>query len=578
MIEVTIRMRMDEGGSELASIVANELIHVIQEQRSIKTNTEMAQRQDFIDDKIRVVEDQIDESTQKVRKFLKENGDSAVWNAYVDNILLRLSDMKKLKESSDALMNAELKKIDRLNAKLSDEPEFVEYSKTLSRDPLWEKYRIDLAELQKQYVAAQATALGQENPAVKSLKAQIDEITEKNKSLVKDEISSRVQSLNPTRQAVLNQLIESQMNLIANRSQSELAEKLVKELELEKEKLFSKLPENQYQLYKMNRDVDYIFDVYKNLLQKKLEAELLALENNSESSKIKGGIEIVDIARPVSKPVSPRIKFISAIAAIAGVAVGIAMAFLSEYFEDTYQSPDEVKDDFNIPLLGILPYVNYRKNGMPLFLPENFSSTAESFRQLAANMELFALGRKSFLVISSIYGEGRSIIVANLAIAMSQIKESVVIVDCDLRNPAQHKIFGFDNNSGLSDFITGKSDIKQILLDTKLQNLKIICSGKAVNSPVELLRSDRMNELIGELKSAFDIVIADSPPLSQFADTLILSQKFDSIILLVDMKKTSREVARRVYEQLSIANVPVIGVVCNKSDVDNYGFRSFEVA
>lgn len=567
MIEVSVRMRMDEGGSEFASIVANELIHVIQEQRSTKANEEITQRQDFINNKIKMVENQIDDSTQKVRNFLKENGDSVVWNAYVDNILLRLSDMKKLRESSSALISAELKKINRLNARLSDEPEFVEYSKTLSKDPLWEKYRLDLAELQKQYVAAQATTLGLKNPTVKSLKAQIDEITEKNKALAKEEISSRVQSLNPTRQTILNQLIESQLNLIAYQSQNELAEKLVNELELEKEKLFSNLPENQFQLYKMNREVDYIFDVYKNLLEKKLEAEILALENNSDNSKVKGGIEIVDIARPVSKPVSPRIKFISVISAIAGIVVGLAMAFLSNYFEDTYQSPDEVKDDLEVPLLGVLPYVNDRKNGMPVLFPENLSYIAESFRLLAANIELFAPEKKSFLVISSLYNEGRSIIVANLAIAMSQIKNNVVIVDCDLRNPSQHEIFGLGNSFGLSNLITEKSNIEQILIDTKLQNLKVICSGKTENNPIELLKSDKMNELMSELKYSFDIIIADSPPLSQFADTLVLAQKFDSIIFLVDMKRTSREIARRVYEQLSISGIPIVGVICNNSDI-----------
>ncbi|MGQ9610129.1 MAG: GumC family protein [bacterium] len=576
MIEVSVRMKMDEGGSEFASIIANELIHVIQEQRSTKANEEITQRQNFINNKIKIVEDQIDDSTQKVRNFLKENGDSVVWNAYVDNILLRLSDMKKLRESSAALISAELKKINRLNVRLSDEPEFVEYSKTLSKDPLWEKYRLDLAELQKQYVAAQATTLGLKNPTVKSLKAQIDEITEKNKALAKEEISSRVQSLNPTRQTILNQLIESQLNLIAYQSQNELAEKLVNELELEKEKLFSKLPENQFQLYKMNREVDYIFDVYKNLLEKKLEAEILALENNSDNSKVKGGIEIVDIARPVSKPVSPRIKFISAIAAIAGIAVGLAMAFLSNYFEDTYQSPDEVKDDLEVPLLGVLPYVNDRKNGMPVLSPENLSYIAESFRLLAANIELFAPEKKSFLVISSLYNEGRSIIVANLAIAMSQIKNNVVIVDCDLRNPSQHEIFGLGNSFGLSNLVTEKSNIEQILLDTKLQNLKVICSGKTENNPIELLKSDKMNELMSKLKSSFDVIIADSSPLSKFADTLVLAQKFDSIIFLVDMKRTSREIARRVYEQLSVSSIPIVGIICNNLDVYDYSFYSYE--
>jgi len=339
MIEVSVKMNMDEGRSERAAIIANELVSVMQKQRSAKADAEMMRRWDFINDRLKVAESEIIESEEDIRQFLKENGNSIVWTANINNMLSRISDLIKLKESGEYALIAEEKKLDQLSAKLENEPDFIEYSKTFARNPLLDKYRTDLADLQKQYVAAMASELGVENPRVKSIKAQIDEVIEKTNSISQEEIASKTQSINPMRQSIMSEIINSQLRQIAYETQLNITKQTLDRLNAEKDRIFSEMPQNQYQLDRINREVEYKGVIYRNLLDKKLDAEILAIENKGDESRIKGGIEIVDIAEPNIRPISPRVKFIGAISALIGIFAGLILAFLGEYLFG-FQKPE----------------------------------------------------------------------------------------------------------------------------------------------------------------------------------------------------------------------------------------------
>jgi len=339
MIEVSVKMNMDEGRSERAAIIANELVSVMQKQRSAKADAEMMRRWDFINDRLKVAESEIIESEEDIRQFLKENGNSIVWTANINNMLSRISDLIKLKESGEYALIAEEKKLDQLSAKLENEPDFIEYSKTFARNPLLDKYRTDLADLQKQYVAAMASELGVENPRVKSIKAQIDEVIEKTNSISQEEIASKTQSINPMRQSIMSEIINSQLRQIAYETQLNITKQTLDRLNAEKDRIFSEMPQNQYQLDRINREVEYKGVIYRNLLDKKLDAEILAIENKGDESRIKGGIEIVDIAEPNIRPISPRVKFIGGISALIGIFAGLVLAFLGEYLSG-FQKPE----------------------------------------------------------------------------------------------------------------------------------------------------------------------------------------------------------------------------------------------
>ncbi len=334
MIEVKIRMRMDEGGSERASVIANELVWVMQKQRGERTNKEMAHRQDFLDEKISYVESQLSDSDKNIRKFLKDKGNSAIWSAYLDSLLGRISSLINMKEGNETLAKAEKKKLDELKAKLEDEPEFTESSRTLSRDVLWNKHKTDLAELELKLIEVRSI-FGEESPRVKSLLDQIAEINGKMRLLANEKmsVSGKTESLNPNYQSIVSQIIESELRLISYNATRDMADKMLKELNSEKDQIFSEMPSNQYQLESMNKEAGYKLNIYEDLMSKKVEAEIMANESINEGSRIKGGIELVDPAQPSSRPVSPRIKFISVIAGIMGLAAGLSMAFLAEYFK-----------------------------------------------------------------------------------------------------------------------------------------------------------------------------------------------------------------------------------------------------
>jgi capsular exopolysaccharide synthesis family protein len=274
------------------------------------------------------------------------------------------------------------------------------------------------------------------------------------------------------------------------------------------------------------------------------------------------------------------------------------MAFLAEYFENTYQSPEEVKEDLDVPILGVIPEVKSRgqkedkdepagspavpaRRSMPLPVLEwPISAEAESFRTLATNIEFSspeeAIG--ALVITSSSAGEGKSFAVANLAVAMAQSKgteyrattDQVVIVDCDMRKGVQHEIFGVSNGIGLTNLLVGKADLGSVLQDTDIPNLRLISCGPTPPNPVELLKSQRMDEMLMELKSACGVFICDSPPVLPVADALVLASKLGGVLLVADLNRTPREMIRRSNEQFTSLGVPLIGLICNRMGAAKY--------
>ncbi len=576
MIEVTVRMRRDEGGSQSAARIANELVSIMQSLRSAKTDAEVERRQDFINGKLDDVTSRMRNSDDKIRQFVKSSGDTLVWSTYADYLMTRLANLVKLKEESGALLIAEQKKLAELKIRLKDEPEWMEYSRTYSQDPLWGKGRTDLMDLRKQ-LAAKLSEFGEKNPEVKLLEAQIVAVEEEMVGIAQEAMSpaARTESRSLTYQTLINQVVEAEMNLIAYEAQSEIAEQKLNELSSERDQIFSEMPENQFQLDKMRREVGYEANAYRALLEKKLEAEIWASENSGDSiHRIRGGIEIIDMAQPGSSPVSPRIKFIGAIAGLVGLAVGLSMAFLAEYFENTYQSPEEAKEDLDTPVLGIIPLIKEQQSGR-ITLPvveSPVSAEAESFKTIVTNIEFSSSETpySALLVTSSSASEGKSFVAANLAVAMAQTKERVILVDCDMRKAIQHNIFGLDNQAGLANLIVGNADLESVIQDTGIPNLKLVSCGPTPPNPIELLKSQRMEEILNELRAACDVLLCDSPPILPVTDSLILASKLDGVLFVADLDHTPRDVIRQAQEQLSKLSVPLLGLICNKVGTAKY--------
>lgn len=206
-------------------------------------------------------------------------------------------------------------------------------------------------------------------------------------------------------------------------------------------------------------------------------------------------------------------------------------------------------------------------HGADLILNDSqYSFNAEQYRGLRTNIEFAQANRKlkSILVTSSIPAEGKSTVAANLAVITAQTSQRILLIEADLRKPTVHKTFHLSNIQGLST-ILNDIDLEPMSVVQYLPELKlsIIPAGLDVPNPSELLVSMRMKEILTELEQHFDLIIIDTPPITSFADGLILANKVDGVVIVSRYGYTKKEEIRKAKEALMGIEALILGYVLN---------------
>jgi len=192
------------------------------------------------------------------------------------------------------------------------------------------------------------------------------------------------------------------------------------------------------------------------------------------------------------------------------------------------------------------------------------SPAAEAYRALCINLEFAAVDRplRSLLVASPAPEEGKSVAVANLAVAMADGDRSVILVDADLRRPRQHELFGLSNERGLSDLFRAGSGVDELPLQSVPNTaLRVLASGPLPPIPGQLLAARRMDEVIAQLLEQADIVLFDAPPVIAVTDASLLASKVDGVLLVVRANHTRREHVRAAKDRLDKVNAWLVGSV-----------------
>ena len=279
----------------------------------------------------------------------------------------------------------------------------------------------------------------------------------------------------------------------------------------------------------------------------------------------------VETAVKPTVPISPKPTQSALLGAVIGLLITSAIIFLIEFLDDTLKTPDDIKAVLDLPTIGFIGELkhNQRKGeaAFGTFVARNpRSPVAEAFRSLRTNLEYSSVDEplKTVLVTSSGESEGKSTVAANLAVAEAQSGKNVVIIDADMRRPKVHVQFNKPNRIGLSDVVTGKMSIDEVIKSyDQVENLSIITCGTLPPNPAELLGSARMTKVIEELEAKFDILVVDSPPMV-VSDAQILSSKVDGVIFVVIPGQTRALTAQRPVEELKRIGTRVLGVVANK--------------
>jgi capsular exopolysaccharide synthesis family protein len=347
----------------------------------------------------------------------------------------------------------------------------------------------------------------------------------------------------------------------------------------------------------LNKEASSLRELYQNVLRQVKEVEISAATATSN-------VFVADYASLPTHPSAPQTNVIVVLFGIIGLTAGILAAFIAESLEDTLATTEEVEGSLALPMLGaipqfdpvgapdplpLLPSATNHEASEPALVAEEKPSAAQSrtqrlltlsgsrdplseaLRTLRASILLSSADRppRIVMVSSAMQGEGKTTIVSHLAAILSQGAYRVVMVDADIRLSGLSKLFQVENSHtsvGLSELLTGQAPLEQVLQSTPLPGLDLIPAGNHAPDPAELLGSRALSTLLTSLRERYDFVLIDAPPVLPVADSLMLSQAVDSVVLVVRSQVTGRKHAQEARRRLLAVHARVLGVVLN--DVD----------
>jgi capsular exopolysaccharide synthesis family protein len=202
------------------------------------------------------------------------------------------------------------------------------------------------------------------------------------------------------------------------------------------------------------------------------------------------------------------------------------------------------------------------------------AAASEAYRTLRTNIQFSSLDKPlhTLLATSTAPDEGKSTTLANLAVTMAQAEQRVILVDCDLRRPTLHTLFGLTNEAGLTSMILAQEEAPP-LQETGVPGLSLLASGPLPPRPADILGSRRMEAVIARLRAEADIVLFDTPPVVAVTDAAVLATRVDGVLLVFHAGKTSRDRARRARQILEKVKANIVGVVLNNAEVEQgYGY------
>lgn len=276
---------------------------------------------------------------------------------------------------------------------------------------------------------------------------------------------------------------------------------------------------------------------------------------------------VAEPAEPPKAPFRPNPILNIAVGLILGLLAGTLLALLFENVDTLLYSTRQVEKVTNAPTLGRIPVSRRRVDVAAL--GDNFA-LAEAYRRLRVNISAATsdVAMHKLMFVSAEPREGKSTVIANLASVIGQSEQRAVVVDCDLRRPQQHELFGLTNKIGLSTVLQGKTALEDAVRATRLPGVAALTSGPAPANPAELLASPHLYELLNTLAEQYDYVLIDTPAMQAVADASFLVPAVDGVLMVVGRRQVKQESVRSALEQLRTLKARLVGVIVNRAEAD----------
>jgi capsular exopolysaccharide synthesis family protein len=354
----------------------------------------------------------------------------------------------------------------------------------------------------------------------------------------------------------------------------------------------------------LQQDLETAKALYNELLSKTSQA-------NIQRSEQFNNVRVIEEAETPPGPIGPNRNQTILFAFFISLVLGMGLAYAIENLNTTIRTVEDINRFTQLPLLAVVPSLaevlppgrrdgrggairSIELKGAPMkdandsFKPpaefsdkpvlvdsmKMFSAAAEAYRMLRTSILLSTAGHppKTMMVTSGQPGDGKTTTVFNVALALTQLKAEVVVVDCDMRKPRIHKLLQLTKSEGLSTYLASGGDLNRFISRTPVPHLSVLPCGYVPPNPSELISSESMKELLRSLGEKFDYVVIDSPPLFSVSDSLILSTLVDGVILVVKSGQSKSELVRRASQSLSAVGARVLGIALNNVSVSKDGY------
>lgn len=293
-------------------------------------------------------------------------------------------------------------------------------------------------------------------------------------------------------------------------------------------------------------------------------------------------ISVVDVAVTPEEVSNNTLKRDLLLALFVSIFGTIAVVFVVYYFDDTVKLTDNLEEEIGMPVVAKVfkSDIGSKNNRKVELLAQKYpkSVVSESIKTLRTNLQFSSVDEdiKTILITSSIPGEGKSFISANLAISFAQTDKKVLIVDCDMRKGRQHRIFKLSNSKGLSNLlIDDMTNLKDYINKTSVPGVHVITRGTVPPNPSELLNSKKNADLLRVLKAKYDVIIYDGVPCNGLPDSIIMSKLVDKVLIVSSDSMTPKSVLESTKKQLESVNAPIAGDVLNNVNRKNSTYGKY---
>lgn len=552
IIEIKAKSTDPEEAMKIANAVANAFIE--EELRRVREDYNGAKR--FIDESTEKARDEYKKALQGLREF-KEKEKIINVDSETQELITRISGLKKSMDDNALAITKTKASIEQIETQLKSMSKYQKISERIKENEVITPLKLTLRDL---YVllAESKTKYTKDHPSVIDIENKIAQTKDLLQNEIEKVFGEETTGIDPVYQDLTGKLAENYADTAGFESQNHSYQKIIKKYESE----IMSLPRKVSDHAQLQLAITVTQDVYDSLLKYQYQvgmAESMALAN----------IYLVESAVTPkiddSSHRHPSLTINIIIALLLGTTFGIFASLLIDYMDDSIRTPDDIKTFKSVTFLGSVFKVH--KNG-PLLISaaDPRSPIRESFRTIRNSIRFATLDSppRSIIVTSCIEGEGKSFFSANLAISIVNEGKKVLIIDGDLRRPNVHIRFGIPNNIGLTNFLVGEMDAKNIQMSTGIEGLTIITSGPIPPDPARLVESKKMHQLVKEMEEIYDLVIIDTPPIMAASDAIHFGGWTGGTIIIIESGKASRIHFPEAIELLKHANINIIGAVLNK--------------